>query len=158
VTVDTHKEFVLRALERVIALEKGESDEQTADDVQHHLGHQVRRISPIVYEIAHEQRPYLIDPRRRESRTDGGRHCGRAPPFGDDRIDFVVNERRLGRAGPNAVPIYLAGRCCPSANDVEDELSPVQHFKMSSSMHMTKNRTGFRHHRSDEIHSLRNTG
>lgn len=129
-SVNTHKEFVLRALERVIALEKGESDEQTADDVQHHLGHQVRRASPIVHEITDKQRPYLIDPRRRESRTDGGRHCGRVPPLGNDGIDFIVYERRLGRAGPNFVPIYLAGCCCTSANDVEDELSPVQHIKM----------------------------
>lgn len=53
-TVDTYKQFVLRALERVVALEKGEPDEQTTDNVQHHLCHQVCRASPIVCEIAHE--------------------------------------------------------------------------------------------------------
>jgi len=130
--VGTHKEFVLRALERVIALEKGESDEQTADDVQHYLGHQVRRTSPIMCEIAHEQRPYLIDPRRRESGTDGGRHRRRVPPFSNNGIDFVANQHRLRRVVPNLVPICLAGCRCPCTNDVKDELRPVQHIKMDA--------------------------
>jgi len=46
------KEFVLRALERVVALEESEPYEQTSDDIQHELGLQVRWGSPIMCEIA----------------------------------------------------------------------------------------------------------
>lgn len=82
--------------------------------------------------IAHEQRPYLVDPRRRESRTDGGRHRMCVSPFSNDGIDFVVDERRLGGVGPNLVPIYRASCCRSSANDVKDELGPVQDIEMLS--------------------------
>lgn len=127
----THKEFVLRALERIVALEKGESDQETADDVEHHFRHQVGRASPIVRGIAHEQRPHLVDPRRRKSGTDGRRHRGRA--LANDGIYLVVDERRLGGIDPHLVPVYFGGRCCPSTDDVEDELGSVQqHIKRST--------------------------
>ena len=132
--MDAHKEFVLGALERVIALEKGESDEQSAHDVQHQLCHQVGRVSPIVREIAHEQSPHLIDPRSCKSGTNGGGHRRRIPSLTNDDIDFVVDEHRLEGGGPNLVPVCLASCCCPCANDVEDELGPVQHMKMSTAM------------------------
>ena len=121
-TITTHKEFVLRALERVVAFEKGEPDKQTADNVQHQLCHQIARGPPIMCKIAHEQVPHLIHPRRCKSRTDRCGHGGYVPPFGDNGVDFLVKKRRLGRFGPDLVPIPLTGRGRPSTNDVEDEL------------------------------------
>ena len=135
--VNTHKNFVLCAREGVIALEKGESDEETADDVQHQLGHQVRRAPPVVREIAHEQHPYLVDPRSRESGADGGSDSRRVPPLSNDRIDLTLDKRRLGGVGPDLVPIFLAGRRCSSTNDIEDKLGPVRYTKTSTGMPMS---------------------
>lgn len=87
--------------------------------------------------IPHEQHPYLIDPRRRKSRADGSRHRGSVPSLANDGIDFVIGERRLGGVGPNLVPVYIAGCCRPSANDVEDEFGPIQDIKMLSWMLMS---------------------
>ena len=40
-TIATHKEFVLGALERVVAFEKGEPGKEVVDDGRHQLFHQI---------------------------------------------------------------------------------------------------------------------
>ena len=86
----THEELILGTLNRILRLEEREANQQTGEDVERDLRHQVRRVAPVRLAVALEQQRNLVCPRRRKLMLLLGFNGRAVASVGVNLLDLVL--------------------------------------------------------------------